>query len=177
MKTLNVGLIGYGFMGRAHSNGYRQVNNFFDVPFRPVLKAACGRKEADVKAFAEQWGYESTVTDWKQLVARDDIELVEICVPNNLHAAWTIRALKAGKHVLCEKPLASNAAEAREMAQTADAQNRCLMEAFHWRYHPGSASISVLVGIGPNTRRVEGPRGKRPPPPEIVKMDDQGQVF
>ena len=92
MKTLNIGLIGYGFMGRAHSNAYRKVSNFFDLEYRPVLKAACARDEAKIKAFADRWGYESVETDWKALVARDDIDAVDICVPNNLHMEIAIAA-------------------------------------------------------------------------------------
>ena len=86
-KPLNIGMVGYGFMGRAHSNAYRRVGNFFDLDYQPVLKAACGRNKKAVKAFADQWGYESTETDWKELVKRDDIDAIDICVPNDLHAA------------------------------------------------------------------------------------------
>ena len=85
-KPLNVGLIGYGFMGRAHSNAYSQVNHFFDVPYRPVLKAACARSLDKVKPFADKWGYESTETDWRRLVDRKDIDVIDVCTPNNTHA-------------------------------------------------------------------------------------------
>ena len=84
-KPLNIGMIGYGFMGRAHSNAYRKVSNFFDLAYQPVLKAACARDAAKVKAFADKWGYESTEADWRKLVERKDIDAVDICVPNNLH--------------------------------------------------------------------------------------------
>ena len=85
MKNLNIGMIGYGFMGRAHSNGYKRVNDFFKLDYRPILKAACGRDSAKVKEFASNWGYESVESDWKALIARKDIDAVDICTPNNMH--------------------------------------------------------------------------------------------
>src|SRR5437899_12702824 len=115
MKKLNVGMIGYGFMGRAHSNAYRKVNNFFDLAYQPVLKAVCARSADNAKAFAEKWGYESVQTDWRKLVARDDIDLIDICTPNNTHAEIALAAARGGKMVLCEKPLALNAPEAEKM--------------------------------------------------------------
>ncbi len=114
-KTLNIGMIGYGFMGRAHSNGYRRVSNFFDLEVQPVLKAACARNEDAVRAFADQWGYESTETDWRKLIGRKDIDAVDICVPNNLHKEIALAAADAGKAILCEKPLSMNTAEGEEM--------------------------------------------------------------
>src|SRR6185436_17101327 len=109
MKKLNVGIIGYGFMGRAHSNAYRKVGNFFDLDYEVVLKAACARNAEKVKAFAKRWSYESIETDWRKLIARDDIDLIDICTPNDSHAEIAIAAAKAGKMILCEKPLALNA--------------------------------------------------------------------
>ena len=103
-KTLRIGLIGCGFMGRTHSNGYNRVSNFFpELAYRPILKAACSRNKERVEAFAAQWGYESTETDWKALIARDDIDAIDICTPNNLHAEIAIAAANAGKMILCEK--------------------------------------------------------------------------
>src|SRR4030095_4037097 len=96
MKNLNIGMIGYGFMGRAHSNGYRKVNNFFDLEYRPVLKAACARDAQKAKSFADKWGYESVETDWKKLLDRKDIDAVDICTPNNLHKEIALAAAKAG---------------------------------------------------------------------------------
>src|SRR5690349_20956003 len=116
-RPLRIGLVGYGFMGRAHSNAYRQVNRFFDLGIEPVLKAACGRSEGKVRAFAENWGWESVETDWRRLVERDDIDAVDICTPNRFHRDIAIAAARAGKMVLCEKPLAMNGAEAREMTE------------------------------------------------------------
>jgi predicted dehydrogenase len=115
-KQLRIGLIGTGFMGRTHSNGYNRVPNFFpELEYTPVLKAVCSRNEANVKAFAEQWGYESYETDWKVLIARDDIDAVDICTPNDSHAEIAIAAAAAGKMILCEKPLSRNLAEGKLM--------------------------------------------------------------
>ena len=116
LKPLNIGLIGYGFMGRTHSNGYKRVNDFFpDLKHRPVLKAVCGRNAENTQAFADQWQYESIETDWRALVARDDIDAVDICTPNNSHAEIAIAAAEAGKMILCEKPLALNPEEGDRM--------------------------------------------------------------
>src|ERR687883_2165113 len=115
VKALNVGMVGYGFMGRAHSNAYRKVNHFFDLEYRPVLKAVCARDTAKAKAFADTWGYESVENDWKKLVERKDIDAVDICTPNNTHKEIALAAAKAGKMILCEKPLAMNSQEGEEM--------------------------------------------------------------
>ena len=117
MKKLNIGLIGCGFMGRTHSNASRKVNNFFDLEYQPVLKAVCDLDEARVKAFAATWGYESCETDWRKLIARKDIDLVDITLPNNMHREVAIAAAKAGKMILCEKPLARNGPEGLKMVQ------------------------------------------------------------
>jgi predicted dehydrogenase len=114
-KPLNIGLVGYGFMGRTHSNGYKRVNDFFDVDYRPVLKAVCGRSEEAAKTFAEKWQYESVETDWRKLVARADIDAVDICTPNNTHAEIAIAAAEAGKMILCEKPLSMDLVEGQKM--------------------------------------------------------------
>ncbi|HWB85673.1 MAG TPA: Gfo/Idh/MocA family oxidoreductase [Bryobacteraceae bacterium] len=114
-KKLNVGLIGYGFMGRAHSNAFAQVGHFFDTEYRPVLRAVCGRDAARTRSFAGQWGYESAESDWRKLVQRDDIDLIDIASPNDTHRDIAVEAAAAGKMVLCEKPLGRNAAESEEM--------------------------------------------------------------
>src|SRR2546430_1598254 len=116
-KPLSIGMIGYGFMGRAHSNGYRRVNNFFELAYRPVLKAVCARSADKAKAFAETWGYESVETDWRKLIERKDIDAVDICTPNNTHAEIAIAAAAAGKMVLCEKPLSMNLVEGQTMVE------------------------------------------------------------
>src|SRR5688572_6001055 len=106
MKKLNVGLIGYGFMGRTHSNAFTQAKNFFDLEYQPVLKAVCARDAEKAKGFASKWGYELIETDWRKLIEREDIDLIDIAAPNNVHADIAIAAAKAGKMILCEKPLA-----------------------------------------------------------------------
>ncbi|GAG04662.1 unnamed protein product, partial [marine sediment metagenome] len=93
-KPLNIGMIGYGFMGRAHSNAYIQVNHFFKCEHQPVLKACCGRSEEKLREFAEVWGYESMETDWQKLVEREDIDLIDVCVPNHLHRDIVVAAAK-----------------------------------------------------------------------------------
>src|SRR5262245_4991118 len=113
-------MIGYGFMAKAHSNAYAQVNHFFDLPTHPVLKAVCARTLDTVKPFADRWGYESVETDWRKLIERKDIDLVDICVPNNLHAEIATAAAKAGKMILCEKPLAMNGPEGLKMVEAVE---------------------------------------------------------
>jgi predicted dehydrogenase len=115
-KALNIGLVGYGLMGRAHSNAYKRVNDFFpELEYRPVLKAVCARNPERVQSFADQWGYQSFETDWNNLIARSDIDAIDICTPNDTHAEIAIVAAEAGKMVLCEKPLARTVAEAQPM--------------------------------------------------------------
>src|SRR3982751_3874853 len=121
MKTLNIGLVGYGFMGRTHSNAFLQAPRFFDLPFRPVLKAVAARNEARVQAFAANWGYESCSTDWRTLIDRKDIDLIDIASPNDTHHDIAIAAAKAGKMVMCEKPLGRNAVEAKQMVDAVEA--------------------------------------------------------
>src|SRR5229473_7145084 len=120
-KKLNVGLVGYGFMGRTHSNAFRQAPRFFDVPYEPVLKAVCARNAERVKAFAENWGYASIETDWRALVNRKDIDLVDIASPNDTHHDIAIAAARAGKMVLCEKPLGRTPAESEAMTEAVEA--------------------------------------------------------
>ena len=120
-KEIRIGLIGCGFMGRTHSNGYNRVPNFFpELEYRPVLKAVCSRSKDKVSAFAEQWGYESFETDWKKLIARDDIDAVDICAPNDMHAEIAIAAAEAGKMVLTEKPLSRTLAEGIRMVEAVE---------------------------------------------------------
>src|SRR5215471_14268588 len=114
-KPLNIGMIGYGFMGKAHSNAFTQAGHFFDLPFKPVLKAACARSADKVKPFADKWGYESIETDWRKLLDRKDIDLVDSRTPNDLHPEIAIGAAQAGKIILCEKPLAINGSEDLKM--------------------------------------------------------------
>jgi predicted dehydrogenase len=145
---LNIGMIGYGFMGRAHSNAYRQVSQFFPRKHRPVLKACCARNEAKIKAFAENWGYESYETDWKKLIARDDIDVVDIGSPNNTHREIVLAAAKAGKMILCEKPLAMNVAEGEEMCAAVEKAGVPNMVWFNYRRVPAISLAKQLVDEG-----------------------------
>ena len=119
MSQIGIGLVGYKFMGRAHSNAYRQVAHFFDVDPRPRMVAICGRDETGVKEAAEKLGWEGYETDYHALVQRPDIQLVDVSTPGDTHKDVVLAALAAGKHVICEKPLANNLAEAREMLEAA----------------------------------------------------------
>jgi len=120
-KELRIGLIGCGLMGRTHSNGYKRIGDFFpELKYRPVLKTVCSRSKDKVEAFADQWGYESVETDWKAVIARDDIDAIDICTPNDMHAEIAIAAAAAGKMILCEKPLARTLAEAKAMVEAVD---------------------------------------------------------
>ncbi|MCH8333100.1 Gfo/Idh/MocA family oxidoreductase [Candidatus Sumerlaeota bacterium] len=148
MKKLNIGMIGYGFMGRTHSNAYRKVNQFFDLAYHPVLKAACARKEAKLNAFAENWGWESTETDWRALVARSDIDVVDIVSPNDTHHDIAMAAAKAGKIVLCEKPLAMNAQEGEAMTKAVEEADVANMVWFNYRRVPAIALAKQIVEEG-----------------------------
>jgi len=145
MKNLNVGLIGYGFMGRAHSNAYRQVNQFFQLDHHPVLKAVCARKADQANAFAENWGYESVETDWRKLIERDDIDLIDICSPNNTHLEIAVAAAEAGKMVLCEKPLAMNADEGAKMVEAVTKAGVPNMVWFNYRRVPAVSLAKQIV--------------------------------
>jgi predicted dehydrogenase len=147
-KPLNIGMVGYGFMGRAHSNAYRRVANFFETGYQPVLKAACARNAGKLAAFAEQWGYESVETDWRKLIARKDIDAVDICTPNDSHAEIAIAAAKAGKMVLCEKPLARNAKEALPMVKAVEKAGVPNMVWYNYRRVPAVSLIKQVVDSG-----------------------------
>jgi myo-inositol 2-dehydrogenase/D-chiro-inositol 1-dehydrogenase len=144
-KSLNIGLVGYGFMGRTHSNAFRQAPIFFDLPWQPVLKAVAARNADRVKSFADNWGYESYHTDWRDLVARPDIDLIDIASPNDTHHTIAIAAAKAGKMVMCEKPLGRNAKEASEMVAAVEAAGVPNGVWYNYRFVPAVAMISQLV--------------------------------
>ena len=147
-KKLNVAMIGYGFMGRTHSNAYCKVNHFFDLEYEPVLRAACARKQDKLAAFAENWGWETTETDWRKLIERDDIDLIDIGSPNNTHHDIAIAAAEAGKMVLCEKPLAMNAEEGRAMTEAIEKAGVANMVWFNYRRVPAIALAKQLVDEG-----------------------------
>src|ERR1022692_5119226 len=148
MKQLRIGLVGYGFMGRTHSNAYRKVNNFFDLDHQCVLQAVCARDEAKVRAFAEKWGYKSIETDWRKLVAREDIDAIDICTPNNSHAEIAIAAAKAGKMILCEKPLSMNGAEGRKMVAAVEKAKVPNMVWYNYRRVPAVTLAKELIDEG-----------------------------
>jgi predicted dehydrogenase len=148
MKNLNVGLIGYGFMGRAHSNAYRKVSNFFDLEYRPVLKACCARSGNNARAFAAKWGYESVETDWRKLIARDDIDVIDVCVPNNLHAEIASAAAKAGKMILCEKPLSMDGAQGEKMVAAVEKAKVPNMVWYNYRRVPAVTFAKQLIDEG-----------------------------
>ena len=148
---LGIGMVGYAFMGRAHSQAWRNVASFFDLPFTPRLAAICGRDRARVAAAADRLGWAAWETDWKRLVDRDDVDLVDVCTPGSSHAEISIAALEAGKHVLCEKPLANTVDEARAMAAAADraaAKGVRAMVGFNFRRVPAVALARELVAAG-----------------------------
>ena len=147
-KKLNVAVVGYGFMGRTHSNAFRQVTRFFDAPYEPVLKAVCGRDAAKAGAFAQQWGYESVETDWRALAARGDIDLIDIASPNDTHAEIAVAAARAGKMVMCEKPLGRNAAEAERMARAVETAGVPNMVWYNYRRVPAVTMAKQLVEEG-----------------------------
>ncbi len=148
MKQLNVGIIGCGFMGRTHSNAYCRVSNFFDLEYKPVLKAICDRNEEKAKEFASQWGFESIETDWKKLLERDDIDIVDICTPNNLHAEMAIAAAKAGKMIICEKPLAMNAAQGKTMVDAIEKAGVANLVSYNYRRIPAVTLAKNLIDQG-----------------------------
>jgi myo-inositol 2-dehydrogenase/D-chiro-inositol 1-dehydrogenase len=148
MKTLNIGLVGYGFMGRTHSNAFCQAPHFFDLPSRPVLKAVAARNEDRVKAFAAKWGYESYETDWRALVDRKDIDVIDIASPNDTHQEIAIAAAKAGKMVMCEKPLGRTAAEAEAMVAAIESAGVPNTVWYNYRRVPAVTMIKQLLDEG-----------------------------
>ena len=148
MKNLNIGLVGYGFMGRTHSNAFLQAPRFFNLPYRPVLKAVAARNRDRVKAFAENWGYESFETDWRTLIDRKDIDVIDIASPNDTHREIAIAAAKAGKMVMCEKPLGRTAAEAEAMVTAVESAGVPNTVWYNYRRVPAVYLIKQLMDEG-----------------------------
>jgi predicted dehydrogenase len=149
--VLGIGMVGYAFMGRAHSQAWRNVASFFDLPLRPRMAAICGRDQAAVAAAAARLGWPAWETDWKRLVQRDDVDLVDVGTPGSSHAEISIAALEAGRHVLCEKPLANTVDEARAMAAAAERAATGgvrAMVGFNFRRVPAVALARQLVAAG-----------------------------
>ncbi len=147
-KKLNIGMVGYGFMGRTHSNAFRQINPFFNLPYETVLKAICARDEAKLKPFADQWGYESTETDWRKLIERKDIDVIDIASPNDTHMEIAIAAAAAGKMVMCEKPLGRNAAESIKMVEAVEKAKVANMVWYNYRRAPAVTLTKQMIEEG-----------------------------
>ncbi len=149
-------MVGYAFMGAAHAQAWRNAHRFFDLQLTPELTAVAGRNPDAVSAAAERLGFASTETDWRRLVERDDIDLIDICTPGDSHAEIAIAALQAGKHVLCEKPLANTVEEAKQMAAAASSaaeRGVCAMCGFTYRTDAGTGPGSPAGGGGPDRQR------------------------
>jgi len=147
-KPLRIGMIGYGFMGRAHSNGYNRVKDFFDLEYLPVLQAVAARDAGKAQAFADRWGYGRVETDWRKLVAADDIDAIDICTPNNLHAEIAIEAAKHGKAILCEKPLSMDTAEGERMCEAVEQAGVPNTVWYNYRRIPAVTFAKQLIDSG-----------------------------
>ena len=147
-KTINVGMVGYGFMGRTHSNAFLKAGNFFDLPYRPVLKMVCARNSERVKAFAENWGYEKVETQWRKMVESPEIDLIDIASPNDTHLEIAVAAAKAGKMVMCEKPLGRNARESEFMVKAVEEAHVANMVWYNYRRVPAVMLAKQLIDEG-----------------------------
>ena len=147
-KKLRVGMVGCGFMGRTHSNAFGKVNRFFDLEHEPALVAVCARNPAEAESFAGNWGYSSFETDWRKLVARKDIDLIDIASPNDTHAEIAVAAAEAGKMVMCEKPLGRNAAESEKMVAAVEQAKTPNMVWYNYRRVPAVMLAKQLVDEG-----------------------------
>jgi len=147
-KTLNIGLVGYGFMGRTHAHAYHNAAQFFDLPLTPVLKAVCGRDGAKAKAFADNWGATIVETDWRKLIANKDIDAIDIVTPNDSHAEIAIAAAKAGKMVLCEKPLSLDGKQGAEMVKVIEKSKVPNTVWYNYRRVPAVTLAKQIIDSG-----------------------------
>ncbi len=147
-KPVRIGLIGHGFMGRTHSNAYHQCSHFFPTEHRAVMQVVCGRDKEKTAAFAQQWGYASTESDWKEVIKRDDIDAVDICTPNHLHAEIAIAAAEAGKMILCEKPLSMTAQEGEKMVAAVEKAGVANTVWYNYRRVPAVMLAKQLIDEG-----------------------------
>ncbi len=145
-KQLNIAMVGSGFIARAHSNAFNQVGRFFDVPYSLNPKVVCGRNQPKLEAFASQWGWSETTTDWESVVTREDIDVVDIAAPNALHAPIALAAAEAGKIVWCEKPLAMSLPEVQKMAAAAERVRNLVW--FNYRRVPAVAFAKRIISEG-----------------------------
>ncbi len=148
MKELNVAIIGYRFMGKAHSNAWKNAPHFFDLPVRPVLKVACGRHEGPLQEFANTWGWAEIETDWHKVIGRDDVDIVDISVPPGLHRDIAVATAKAGKHVFCEKPMALSLDQAKEMYEAVEKAGVVHYLNHNYRRCPAVALAKQLIDEG-----------------------------
>jgi predicted dehydrogenase len=148
MKKMNVAMIGYRFMGKAHSNAWRQVARFFDVPIEPVMKVICGRNETEVRKAAEKYGWQEHATDWREVIERKDIDIIDICTPGDSHHDIAVAAAEAGKAILCEKPLANTLAEAERMLAAVERAGVTHMVCHNYRRAPAVALAKELIERG-----------------------------
>lgn len=148
MKKLNIGIIGTKFMGKAHSNAWKKAPEFFEMSTKPVLKVACGRHETSLKDFADKWGWEETETDWKKLVKRPDIDIIDIAVPQNLHYEIALAAAKEGKHIFCEKPMCMNLTQAKEMLKACEENKVTHYLNHNYRRNPAVALAKQMIDEG-----------------------------
>jgi predicted dehydrogenase len=148
MRKLNIALIGYGFMGRAHSNAWRQVGCFFDVPYEPVMKVICGRNESELIKAANNFGWQEHSTSWEEVVGREDIDVVDICTPGNLHLPIALAAAASKKIVFCEKPLANTVAEAEQMLEAVRVNGCVHMLCHNYRRVPAVTLARELISAG-----------------------------
>ena len=147
-ENIAIGMVGYKFMGKAHSNAYRQINQFFDLPLRPRLKTICGREKPKVENMAQRWGWENAVDDWRRIIDDPEIKIVDICSPNNTHREIALAAFEAGKIVACEKPLAMDGNEAEQMAAAARKSGKINTVWFNYRRVPAIAFARQLIEEG-----------------------------
>lgn len=148
MKQLRIGMIGYKFMGKAHSNAYRSLPMFFPKALKPEMSVICGRNKEALEEAATQLGWSDHVTDWKELIARDDIDVIDINAPSNAHKEIALAAAQAGKHIFCEKPLALTLADSREMLEAVEAAGVAHMVGFNYRFSPAVRLAKKLVESG-----------------------------
>jgi len=147
-KELRIAIIGYNFMGKAHSNAWLQAGRFFDIPVKPVLQVACGRNEKALRAFANTWGWKDVETDWKKVIARKDVDVVDISTPTSLHHDIAIAAARAGKHLFCEKPMALSVTEAEAMLREAEAARVVHYLNHNYRRTPAVGLARQLIDEG-----------------------------
>jgi len=145
MKVINIAMIGCGFMGKAHSNAYRQVGRFLNTSAKPVMKVICDLDREAVIAARDQYGWEESETSWRKVIARDDIDLVDIATPGNTHRRMAVAAAEAGKHILCEKPIANSLDDAKDMLKAAQKAKVKHMAAFNYRRVPAVALAKRLM--------------------------------